>query len=91
MIAHNLFLLSITFIAERSLKVYSQNAVISAVNYNQLPYFMVSNLLTGVVNLSISTIFTADLVAVSILIIYQLVAISLFYSLFAYRMKFKFW
>ncbi|KAL0107215.1 hypothetical protein PUN28_015621 [Cardiocondyla obscurior] len=64
---------------KRSLEIFD------AVNYNGLFFFLISNLMTGLVNVSVYTLYTKELVALLILIIYM--AVNIFSSLILYRLK----
>lgn len=59
--------------------------ICDAVNYNGLFFFLLSNIVTGLVNTSIYTLYAKQLVAVVILIIYM--AISIFSTLILYRLQ----
>ena len=61
-LAHNLLLL----IALRAVDA-EVPLLLEAVNRNQLAVFLVANPLTGIVNLSMRTIYTADVTAVGVL------------------------
>lgn len=66
-------------VIRRSLEIFD------AVNYNGLFFFLISNVLTGLVNMSIYTLYAKQSVAVLILIIYM--AVSIFSALILYRLK----
>lgn len=59
--------------------------ICDAVNYNGLFFFLLSNVLTGLVNMLVYTLYAKQLVAVLILIIYM--AISIFSTLILYRLQ----
>lgn len=63
----------------RSLEIFD------AVNYNGLFFFLVSNVITGLVNVSVYTLYTEQSVALLILIVYM--AVSIFSALVLYRLK----
>lgn len=63
----------------RSLEIFD------AVNYNGLFFFLVSNVMTGLVNVSVYTLYAKQLVALLILIVYM--AVSIFSALILYRLK----
>lgn len=53
---------------------YSKPGVLySAINRNQLAVFLLANVLTGLVNMSINTIRTSDPIALVIIILYMIV------------------
>ncbi|BFY99388.1 hypothetical protein BsWGS_02428 [Bradybaena similaris] len=55
-------------------KEYSSNTsvcLLDAISYNSLLYFLLANLLTGAVNMSIATIYASDTVAVVTLVLYM--------------------
>ncbi|XP_028404564.1 uncharacterized protein At4g17910-like [Dendronephthya gigantea] len=57
--------------------------LLSAVNYNLLAYFLLANILTGIVNLSLETIHASPIIALVIMNIYLLTlhaAITVFYK-----------
>ncbi|TGZ51875.1 phosphatidylinositol-glycan biosynthesis class W protein [Temnothorax longispinosus] len=66
-------------VIRRSLEIFD------AINYNGLFFFLVSNVMTGLVNMSIHTLYTKQLVALLILIIYM--AVSIVSTLILYRLK----
>ena len=65
--------------------------LLEAVNYNGLFYFLLANVLTGIVNLSLPTVYLSPLPAFVIVALYM-VFLS-FVVTFFYRRKisFKFW
>ena len=77
--------------AERCVKNPTNNGIIAAINLNQLPYFMFSNLLTGIVNLSMNTIFINDFYALFVIVCYQIIACGLMWILNMKKIKIKQW
>lgn len=61
--------------------------IFEAVNYNGLAFFLVANILTGTVNMSIKTLYTDNTLALNILITYM--AINILFVLACYRLKFQ--
>ncbi|XP_072749216.1 uncharacterized protein [Anoplolepis gracilipes] len=59
--------------------------ICDAVNYNGLFFFLLSNILTGLVNMLMYTLYTKQLIAVLIVITYM--AIGIFSTLILYRLK----
>ncbi|XP_042298191.1 phosphatidylinositol-glycan biosynthesis class W protein isoform X2 [Sceloporus undulatus] len=73
-------------------KTLPQNVcVISAVNKNQLLYFLLANVLTGIVNLLVDTIHSSTFAAMSILHLYMLTNCCVMYLLQAKNIIFKWW
>jgi phosphatidylinositol glycan class W len=68
-----------------------RNTVMSGINFNQFAFFMISNLCTGAVNLSIQTLFVSDVPAFAIIVGYQLAVNLLMYLLWSSKLKLKFW
>ena len=63
--------------------------LLSAVNFNQLGYFIIANFLTGIVNLSMETIHAPPLTAFIILNIYLLVLNIIIMVLYRYKILLK--
>lgn len=63
--------------------------IFEAVNYNGLAFFLVSNLLTGVINMSMKTLYVADLEAVKIITAYMAVGTVLFCVLHRLKIQIK--
>ena len=89
-IGHNLVCLFLVCTAER-LSGKSFSGILESINYNQFPHFMVCNLLTGAVNLSMYTLFTEDWPAFGILCVYECVGCLLVTVLLRHRIKLKYW
>lgn len=62
--------------------------IFDAVNYNGLFFFLLSNLLTGLVNISVYTLYAKQMIAVLILVTYM--AVSVFLILVLYRLQISF-
>lgn len=88
---HNVLVLLLFCVAERVQRVYQPSLLVRAINFNQLPYFMLSNLLTGAVNLLVRTLYASDLTAVGIVTGYQVVAVSAVAVLYHFRIRLKYW
>lgn len=63
--------------------------MLSAVNRNQLAFFILANLLTGAINLSMRTIYVPAPVAVAVVLGYMLVLLLL--AVLARKSTLKFW
>ncbi|XP_014480240.1 PREDICTED: uncharacterized protein At4g17910 [Dinoponera quadriceps] len=62
--------------------------IFDAVNYNGLFFFLFSSLLTGLVNMSVYTLYTKQTIALLILVIYM--AVNVFSILIFYRLQISF-
>ncbi|ESP05631.1 hypothetical protein LOTGIDRAFT_181424 [Lottia gigantea] len=67
------------------------SCIISAVNYNGLGFFLLSNLSTGIVNLSIKTIHTPPTLSFIVLFIYTFILSVIIVGLFKFKISLKFW
>ena len=67
----------------------SSVCVISAVDYNQLLFFVIANVLTGLVNMVVDTLHTGALQSLTILLLYMLVLVGMFVLLHTQRVKVK--
>ncbi|XP_052074479.1 phosphatidylinositol-glycan biosynthesis class W protein-like [Mytilus californianus] len=87
-----LFLKSLQNKKEKGIKedkvLYS---LIDAVNYNGLLYFLIANLLTGIINLSIKTILVPPIYSVIIIVIYMIILSVVSFILYVNNVKMKFW
>lgn len=61
----------------------------SAVDYNQLAFFVLANVLTGVVNFSVNTLHVGSAVALVVLALYMAVLLMVFSVLHKYKIKIK--
>lgn len=89
-IAHNLVCISLVAVAERCIRDLNSQTL-AAINFNQLPYFLGSNLMTGLVNLSMQTIYAPDSIAITTLLAYQLLACGLMMLLYKSKIRLKYW
>lgn len=65
--------------------------VLKAINTNGLAFFLVANLLTGLVNLLFQTMLLDDLAGILILVGYMLVICAFQTVFYNYDIKLKFW
>ena len=65
--------------------------LVEAINFNQLFYFVVGNLLTGIVNVSMRTIHADDVTGMVVLILYATVTNGLATLLYVKNIQTKFW
>lgn len=65
--------------------------LIQAVNRNQLLFFLLANVLTGLTNSTVDTLSCSDLFSVCVLLLYMLVSCSLVYVLHISKITVKFW
>ena len=72
-------------------KMYRCPEIVKAVDFNPLLFFLVANLMTGVVNMTVETIKTDDVQAVIIIIAYQSVLAVIVKLLYKFNIKMKFW
>jgi phosphatidylinositol glycan class W len=63
--------------------------IASAVDYNQLLFFLVANVLTGLVNFSMDTLHAGMGVALTVLMVYMATLTALFLTLHRLRVKVK--
>ncbi|XP_048256592.1 phosphatidylinositol-glycan biosynthesis class W protein-like [Haliotis rufescens] len=69
----------------------STTCLLSAINYNSLLYFLVANLLTGLVNMSLQTLYAPPSLAITIITGYMLVLSGLVMLLYRKKISTKFW
>ena len=67
----------------------SNICAISAVDYNQLLFFVAANILTGLVNVFVDTLHAGPLESLTILLLYMLVLVAAFVLLHTHRIKVK--
>ncbi|XP_044020398.1 GPI-anchored wall transfer protein 1-like [Aphidius gifuensis] len=63
--------------------IYQCPEIFEAVNYNGLAFFLISNLLTGVINMSTKTLYVGTWQSIQILVLY--IAVVIFFSICLYR------
>lgn len=63
--------------------------VMSSVDYNQLAFFLLANVLTGLVNYLVDTLRTGPVWALVVLVIYMATLQSIFTALHTYKIKLK--
>ena len=68
-----------------------RSCLLEAINRNGLVYFLLGNLLTGLINMSIPTIHTPALPAVTILFLYSLALSLIVYILHLSNITLRFW
>ncbi|NXR67421.1 PIGW protein, partial [Rhadina sibilatrix] len=71
--------------------VLSQPCLISAINKNQLLFFLLANVMTGAVNILIDTIHSKAAFTLCILHLYMFLNCSIMYTLHARNIVLKFW
>ena len=67
----------------------SNICIVSAVDYNQLLFFVVANVFTGAVNFTMNTLHTGALHSLSILLVYMAALVGIFVLLHTFRIKVK--
>ena len=67
----------------------SNICIISAIDYNQLFFFVVANLFTGFVNFSVDTLHASVSVSLAVLVVYMMVLVGIFVLLHRFRIKVK--
>lgn len=65
--------------------------IFRAINYNGLAFFLIANLLTGIVNLTFQTMLLDAAVSLLVLVVYMFILCSITYLLYAYDIKLKVW
>ena len=66
-------------------------SILAAVNFNGLSFFLLANLLTGVINMSVNTLYVAPVGSVMIITMYMFLLCFTIQKLYVNRMKLKFW
>ncbi|XP_046571709.1 phosphatidylinositol-glycan biosynthesis class W protein-like [Haliotis rubra] len=69
----------------------SSTCLLSAINYNGLLYFLAANLLTGLVNMSVQTLYVPPSLAVTIISVYIAVLSGLIMLLYRRKISTRFW
>lgn len=68
-----------------------RTCLIQAINRNQLLFFLLANVLTGLTNSTVDTLSCSDLLSVCVLLLYMFVNCSLIYVLHISKVTVKFW
>merc|ERR1711915_592656 len=76
---------------DESCTLYRSPNLVKSVDHNALLFFLVSNLMTGCVNMSVETINTPDTKAVAILIVYQFSLAVVFTVLYKFGRRIRCW
>ena len=76
---------------ETAIKLYRVPNLVKAVDYNALLFFLLANIATGLVNMSVQTIHSSDYQSITILVGYQAVLGILFTILYKFNIKMKCW
>lgn len=71
--------------------VPAENVIIVSVNRNGLAMFLIANLLTGLVNLNMQTIFASNSLAFTILLVYMFMVTLIAVLLHKNQINLKFW
>lgn len=69
----------------------SSSLILDAINMNQLPIFLLANVATGIVNLSMDTIHASNAKAFLVLNLYLIFLTVTAVFLYKYKIKIKFW
>lgn len=77
--------------AEQKLGDADRMCLIQAVNRNQLLFFLLANVLTGLTNSTVDTLSCSNLFSVCVLLLYMFVNCSLVYILHISKITVKFW
>ena len=78
---------SIEHSADRSLPVFREPYLLRFINYNGLVFFLLANLLTGLVNMSFDTIHMASIASVVLLFLYCTALCLCVAGLYLWRMR----
>ena len=62
-----------------------QSSLLAAIDYNQLVFFLMGNLLTGIINLSMNTLTASTVMSVTIILCYMLTLCALSVILKSYK------
>jgi len=90
--ALNLFLLALIMATDIWASLPPDSSLMASINRSQLAFFLVANLFTGVVNLSMYTLYTPPTTAFVVVVLYVLIVTSLFFVLDrVFDKTLKFW
>ncbi|KAL5017382.1 hypothetical protein ScPMuIL_006971 [Solemya velum] len=65
--------------------------LLKAINYNGLFFFLLSNLLTGIINFSVHTLYATPMQACALITVYMAVSSSVTMTLYYKKVQLKFW
>lgn len=65
--------------------------ILSAISYNGLAFFLIANVMTGIVNLSVQTLLQDTMISLLILTVYALILCAVMTLLYMKRIKLKAW
>ena len=94
---HNIILLKIYFNLllfldpSKDKQPITDSHLIAAIDYNLLLVFLLANLLTGIVNMSIDTIAAQPITGFVIVTMYMMVVCTIALVLYSYKIRIKFW
>lgn len=71
------------------LKPTTNVCIVTAVDYNQLAFFLLANLLTGLVNFTVDTLNTGRAASVCILVLYMATLVIGFVTLHRFKIRIK--
>jgi phosphatidylinositol glycan class W len=90
--AYNVMVIALLLAVDRFASMAATSRLLFAVNRNQLAFFILANLLTGGVNLSIHTIYVSPFVSWVVISSYTLILLAMFVMLDrAFDVTLKFW
>lgn len=78
-------------VAERKRRSLDRFCLFQAVNRNQLLFFLLANVTTGLTNILVDTFSTSDYVSVSVLLSYMLINCGAVHVLHLFKITVKFW
>lgn len=79
------------FTPTNDLKKEVHQCLIKAISKNQLLYFLIANILTGIVNMTVDTIHSSDLFSLFVLIVYMFTNCLIVYLLYINNITAKIW
>ncbi len=90
--AYNVMVVALLFAVDEFASMAATSRLLSAVNRNQLAFFILANLATGIINLSMYTLYAAPPVAWAVILSYVLTLLLVFLLLDrAFNVTLKFW
>jgi len=89
-LASHLALGSLTLIGSPLAQI-SPSFLALAINHNPLPFFLLANLVTGLINLSMQTVYAPSVTAIIVIVLYILFVYGIAGLLYYYKVSLKFW